>query len=119
MFSKKCCWYYLLPEALFLEQLSMEECDQFCLYVYAKLCFLVDLKNSQEAPVNRTHLAEWPPLEDGGEVDHPPVVVGGAAAPVQHLVIRGLEQAVPDVVPAHHRAASSLATRAAAHLYMP
>ena len=25
MFSKKCCWYYLLPEALFLEQVSMEE----------------------------------------------------------------------------------------------
>ena len=30
------------------------------------------------------------------------MVVGGAAAAVQHLVIRGLEQAVPDVVPAEH-----------------
>ena len=81
--------------------------------------WLKKIAKSQEAPVLWTHFTEWPLLEDGGEVDHPPVVVGGAAAPVQHLVIRGLEQAVPDIVPAHHRAASSLATRAAAHLYMP
>ena len=46
-----------------------------------------------------TYFAEWSLLEDGGQVHHAPVVVGGAAALVQHLVIRRLEQTVSDVIP--------------------
>ena len=46
-------------------------------------------------------LAEWPLPEDGGEVHHPPVVVRSAPASVQHLVIRRLEQTVPDVISVH------------------
>ena len=43
-------------------------------------------------------LAEWSVLQDRGQVHHPPVIVGSAATPVQHLVIGSLEQTVPDII---------------------
>ena len=43
-------------------------------------------------------LAEWSVLQDGGQVHHPPVIVGSAATPVQHLVIGSLKQTVPDII---------------------
>ena len=42
--------------------------------------------------------AERPVLQDRGQVHHPPVIVGGAPTPVQHLVIGGLEQTVADII---------------------
>ena len=46
-----------------------------------------------------SYFAEWSLFEDSGQVHNAPVVVGGAAAFVQHLVISRLEQTVPDVIP--------------------
>ena len=45
------------------------------------------------------HLTEGPVFEDEGEVGGGPVEVGCAGAPLQHLLIGSLEQAVPYVVP--------------------
>ena len=46
------------------------------------------------------HLAEWSLLEDGGKVHRAPVEVGSAVTAVQHQVVRRLEQAVADIIPA-------------------
>ena len=46
-----------------------------------------------------SYFTEGPLPDDGGQVHHAPVVVWGAAALVQHLVISRLEQTVPDVIP--------------------
>ena len=45
------------------------------------------------------HLTEGPVFEDEGEVGGGPVEVGCAGAPLQHLLVGSLEQAVPYVVP--------------------
>ena len=42
--------------------------------------------------------AEWSVLQDRGQVHHPPVIIGSAPTPVQHLVIGSLEQTVSDII---------------------